>query len=196
MKSYRFDSIPAGCRLALEVPKKGDYAWGALQRVFEPIQTFEPVVADCVTSKFPVLRPAYPPANPYGVFPWDLPLPEGYKPDGGWIGERPAIRDCKEGDWVLEVDGRIIQTENYRPGLALLHVRRVATPEPGPEERVRIWDEPNHRWWANDKSCTFKREHAESLIWNLKHLGYEIRPVEKPKKPKRTRVVVELAKAN
>ena len=48
------------------------------------------------------------------------------------------------------------------------------------EERVRIWDEPNHRWWANDKSCTFKREHAESLIWNLKHLGYEIRPVEKP----------------
>ena len=129
MKPVRFDSFPAGCRLALEVPKKGDFAWGTLQ------QAFEPVVADCMTSKFPVLRPANPPANPYGVFPWDLPLPEGYKPDGGWIGERPAIRDCKEGDWVLEVDGRIIQTENYRPGLALLHVRRVVTPGPKPVEK-------------------------------------------------------------
>ena len=193
-KPTRFETIPAGCRIEIVVPKRGDWVWSeAAQRFNETSGTYEG------HSRYPVLRPADPPWYHYGnVLPWDLPIPQGYEPDGGWCGEKAALRMPGKGDWLLGTHGRAYQwlrdwDEKEGPRLILRRVPEKVS------EKVRIWSPAMAAYWrsygvgystAANEAGIYTRKQAE--LYHEENPSLELVPVSEPAPRKVTEVTVRL----
>ena len=98
-KPKRFMSMPPGCCI-MHIPiDDGDYL---LTRNYDGFSVFE-VDSRYLGETWAVLRPSA--DNPYSKLPWDIPIPEGYEPDGEWepkAGEKAAYRCVSKDDTFLD----------------------------------------------------------------------------------------------